>query len=237
MQTLLLRLSAPMQSWGDESDFEYRRTRREPSKSGVIGMVASAMGRSRDEDIKDLCSLRFGVRVDREGDDINRYDFQTTHAAKSKNGKYIKLKNGEYENEEKSTVLAYRYYLYDAAFLVGLEGDDDVIQRVKEALCAPMWPIFLGRRSCPPAGQVVLAIRNVPLEQALREEPLLDNAMPSNGMVRYLIESDAEEGTYFQRDNPASYAPEKRIFDLRKVNEFYASLPGPHIEHDPFSVL
>ncbi len=237
MKTLLLRLSAPMQAWGDESSFEYRRTRREPTKSGVIGMIASAMGRKRTEDLSDLYALRFGVRADREGEDTSRYDFQISRVAKKKNGKYIPLKDGEYEIEEKSTVLTYRYYLYDAAFLVGLEGDDDLILRAEKALRAPAWPLFLGRRSCPPAGQVVLGIRDLPLEQALKEEPLLDNAVPQNGSLRFLIENGMEGGSYYQKDDPVSFDQRKRMFSLRKVNEFFVAVTNPLPEHDPFSVL
>ena len=43
MSTLLLRLAGPMQSWGTDSKFDIRRTGREPSKSGVIGLVAAAL--------------------------------------------------------------------------------------------------------------------------------------------------------------------------------------------------
>ena len=237
MKTLLLRLSAPMQAWGDESSFEYRRTRREPTKSGVIGMIASAMGRARTEDISDLYAFRFGVRADREGKDSSRYDFQISRVAKKKNGKYIPLKDGEYETEEKSTVLTYRYYLNDAAFLVGLEGKDEMVMQAEKALRAPAWPLFLGRRSCPPAGQVVLGIRDLPLENALKEEPIFENATPQNGTLRFLIEKGTEGGTYYQRDNPVSFDQRKRMFSLRKTNEFYATVTGPASEHDPFSVL
>ena len=47
MSTLLLRLAGPMQSWGTDSKFDERRTGREPSKSGVIGLVAAALGIAR----------------------------------------------------------------------------------------------------------------------------------------------------------------------------------------------
>ena len=53
MAVLLLRLAAPMQSWGtDDSKYETRKTEREPSKSGVIGMLAAALGYKRDESEK-----------------------------------------------------------------------------------------------------------------------------------------------------------------------------------------
>ena len=54
MPVLLLRLAAPLQSWGVESKFDTRRTLGYPTKSGVIGLVASAMGRERTEPLDDL---------------------------------------------------------------------------------------------------------------------------------------------------------------------------------------
>lgn len=46
MGTLLLKLAGPLQAWGVESKFDERRTLNFPTKSGVIGMVAAALGRS-----------------------------------------------------------------------------------------------------------------------------------------------------------------------------------------------
>ena len=45
--TLLLRLAGPMQSWGLESRFDQRDTGREPSKSGVLGLICAALGKPR----------------------------------------------------------------------------------------------------------------------------------------------------------------------------------------------
>ena len=66
MSTLLLRLAGPMQSWGTDSKFDVRRTGREPSKSGVIGLVAAALGIARQDRqaLQTLNDLRFGVRVE-----------------------------------------------------------------------------------------------------------------------------------------------------------------------------
>ena len=50
MATLLLRLAAPMQSWGDESKYDIRQTGKAPSKSGVIGLLAAALGLRRDSE-------------------------------------------------------------------------------------------------------------------------------------------------------------------------------------------
>ena len=76
MTTLLIRLAGPLQSWGGESKFEKRATEKMPSKSGVIGLAAAAIGRRRNESIEDIAALRFGSRTDRAG--ARLCDFQTT---------------------------------------------------------------------------------------------------------------------------------------------------------------
>ena len=103
MATLLLRLAAPLQSWGSDSKFETRKTDREPTKSGVVGLLAAALGLRRDdtEGLARLNGLRFAVRADQEGSLL--VDF---HTAKSRDTSYV----------------TYRHYLQDAVFLAGIES-------------------------------------------------------------------------------------------------------------------
>ena len=75
MTVLLLRLAGPLQSWGVKSRFTVRATELAPTKSGIIGMLAAAVGRRRTDPIEDLLSLRFGVRKDQPGRVIR--DFHT----------------------------------------------------------------------------------------------------------------------------------------------------------------
>ena len=135
MATLLLRLAAPLQAWGADSKFETRKTNREPTKSGVIGLLAAALGLRRDESegLARLTGLRFGVRVEREGQLLVDY-----HTAKTQ--------------DEKNSYVTYRHYLQDAVFLAGLESEDAaLLQQLQDALQHPAFPLYLGRRSCPPA--------------------------------------------------------------------------------------
>ena len=68
MNVLLLRLCGPMQSWGVQSRFSVRDTGLEPSKSGVVGLLAAALGRPRDARTSPTWpALRMAVRVDAEG--------------------------------------------------------------------------------------------------------------------------------------------------------------------------
>ena len=156
MSVLLLALSGPLQSWGDSSRFTVRNTGREPSKSGVLGLVASALGRSREASLEDLCSLEFGVRVDQPGEMIR--DFQTEHLAPG--GDSLPLSN--------------RYYLADAKFLVALGGDSALLAEIERALLHPKWPLFLGRRSCPPDAPLLHHAKKGPYDDiriALKTEP------------------------------------------------------------------
>lgn len=83
--TLLIRLEAFLQSWGNRSPYNDRDTLTRPTKSGVIGLLAAADGHDRDEHREDgddflplaeLAALRFGVRADRPGH--LTCDFQTS---------------------------------------------------------------------------------------------------------------------------------------------------------------
>ena len=86
MATLLLRLVGPMQSWGTTSRFDDRDTAKEPSKSGVLGLVAAALGIDRENwvELEPLCHLCMGVRHDRPG--VPKRDYQTAQRVISADG-------------------------------------------------------------------------------------------------------------------------------------------------------
>ncbi|MFD8915659.1 type I-E CRISPR-associated protein Cas5/CasD [Streptomyces sp. NPDC059575] len=76
---LLIRLAAPLQSWGTISRFSRRDTHSRPTKSGVIGLCAAALGHDRADDLTqlvadtDLTTVRFGVRADHPGTPVRDY--------------------------------------------------------------------------------------------------------------------------------------------------------------------
>jgi CRISPR-associated protein Cas5/CasD subtype I-E len=149
--TLFLRLEGPMQAWGDNSKFVIRRTMEAPTKSGVIGLVCCAMGLSRQtasERLPELNGLAMGVRIDRPG--TRWWDYHTVGA-----GIGLLTAKGDLKTGAQGTLITRREYLCDASFFVGLQGGSELIQRVKDALENPKWPLFLGRKCCPPAVPVV----------------------------------------------------------------------------------
>lgn len=184
MPTLLMQLVGPMQSWGTTSRFDERDSQLEPSKSGVLGLICAALGRDRAEPVADLASLRMGVRVDQEG--VLMRDYQTATG--------VMLASGKPDHHR--TVVSPRYYLADAAFLVGLEGDRGILEAVARALQSPVWPLALGRKSFPPSRPVWLpeGMTEKGLEDALRQAPSI--ASPAREhvgqSVRLLLEHPSD---------------------------------------------
>lgn len=213
MNTLLLRLCAPMQSWGTQSRFTVRDTGFEPSKSGVLGLLCAALGIDREDDdgLQPLTLLRMGVRVDREG--ALRMDYHTAKDVRMANGKI------------KETELSSRYYLADAAFLVGLESNDlPLLEHIQAALQKPRWALFLGRKAFVPSEPVWLedGLRTGETpEHALEYYPCL--RPPENDKLRLVLED--KSGAIVRSDQPLSFSRERRKFTPRRVSVTFVPAP------------
>ncbi|WP_393096715.1 type I-E CRISPR-associated protein Cas5/CasD [Streptomyces sp. LN325] len=232
---LVLRLAGPLQSWGASSRFTRRTTESAPTKSGVIGLLAAAAGIDRDDDeaLAPLTVLRFGVRIDQPGTRIR--DFHTAHHAVT----------------GKSMPLSERFYLADAVFVAALEGDHTLLTRLHTALRTPLYPPFLGRRSCPPAGPVDLALHaDARLENTLRDVPWQASAWyrrrhrhspPHRLTVLREKTTDDTSPADTLRDQPLSFSAAHRRHALRSIVTEQVPLPADRpdlpVEHDPFAAL
>ncbi len=214
MNTLLIRLCAPMQSWGTQSRFTVRDTGFEPSKSGVLGLLCAALGIDREDDdgLQPLTTLRMGVRVDKEG--ALRVDYHTAKNVLTSNGKI------------KDTELSTRYYLADACFLVGLESEDlALLERIQAALKAPVWALFLGRKAFVPSEPVWLPDglqQGKDLETALKQYPPL--RPPQKDKLRLVLEDNS--GAIVRSDQPLSFG--QRKFAPRRVRVDFIPTPVEH---------
>lgn len=239
MPTLLLRLAGPMQSWGTTSRFDQRDTGKEPSKSGVIGLLAAALGIDRENwtYLEPLTTLAMGVRHDRPG--VPKYDYQTagqgTDDLVSPDGKVQKrsriiLASGKHPSGDHlgEGVQSWRHYLADAVFLVGLEGlDRALLERTHAALNDPVWPLALGRKSYVPSEPVWLdgGVVDAPLLDALAAWPWLAaprkwEAVPESLLVS--LESQDGAGA-LRMDQPLSSFAVRR-FGARHVHSTWVDL-------------
>lgn len=151
--TLFLRLEGALQSWGERGRWSIRDTAPEPTKSGVIGLVACALGIGEDAPIKSLSeTVEMGVRVDKPG--VRLTDYHTIGGGADKPMLLTAQGKPKKSSGNPHTEISYRDYLCDASFLVALRGATAVITQIADAIQNPMWPIYLGRKSCPPSRPV-----------------------------------------------------------------------------------
>jgi CRISPR system Cascade subunit CasD len=215
--TLFLRLEGPLQSWGERGRWSIRDTASEPTKSGVVGLLACALGLSADDDLRDLSrSIRIGIRCDRAGSVLRDYH-TVVGGVMSAEGK-IKINASTKEPE---TVVSERYYLSDASFLVAVQAEPSVVFRLCEALQDPIWPFFLGRKSCPPSNQIFEGEGDFPsLEDALKAMPVLLRKYDGSKEIRLRTILECEPGdrsAIRRRDEIASHT--HRTFSPRYVFE------------------
>ncbi|MFB7297394.1 type I-E CRISPR-associated protein Cas5/CasD [Streptomyces rubiginosohelvolus] len=248
---LLLRLAGPLQSWGLHSHFNERDTAAFPTRSGVIGMLASALGRRRGQPIDDLTALHLTVRTDRPG--VRLRDLHTVGGGLP--GKAtVTTAEGKKRPGDTGTLLTHRYYLADAAFTVALTVPQPttehhaLLDRCANALRNPQWPLHLGRRSCPPEGPLLLgqsddalhhlihlplaarppraqAMAGTPVE-FLADRPLTDLPAPA-----HTVSETHEDGTHPSgelNDQPVNYHPSQRAYRARPL--YRRTLLLPHTQ-------
>ena len=140
-----------------------------------------------------------GMRVDCEGSLLRDW-----HVAGV--GGYLRA-SGTVERE--NVIPSTRYYLADARFLVGLEGEDaDLLARLHAALRDPVWPLFLGRKACVPGEPVWLDDGLRPdqdLLDALQDYPWLGSD-PKRYPARVRLVLEDADGPEVRPDQPLSFA-------------------------------
>lgn len=229
---LILRLEGPMQSWGLRGKWVVRDSGDLPSKSGIVGMIGCALGyRRNDPRLVDEIERQIRMAVREENPGIRVKDFHTIQ------GVFIRadgVRKGS--KDDPYTEVSYRTYLQDASFLVVIEGPDALIRKIHDALEDPRWPIYLGRKSCPPTRPVVEEITQQyeSLSDAIRKYPwsastleIRMTTLRKNDDLKpqrlHCVVEDAS-GKHTQTDrmeiNPA------RMYGIRHVEEFDIAMPS-----------
>ncbi|WP_328508338.1 type I-E CRISPR-associated protein Cas5/CasD [Streptomyces mirabilis] len=161
MNGFLLRLAAPLVSFGEHAAFHYRDTLPFPTRSALIGLFAAADGRPREEALTPdpdthkipYTDLEFTVRIDRPGH--RHTDYHTAGGGRShKQG--LRTSAGDYRPQTKSTLISRRVYLADAVFTLAVQGPDPLLEHLIQRLEQPVFGPYLGWRACIPDEPLVL---------------------------------------------------------------------------------
>lgn len=227
--TLILRLTGPMMSAGTQGRFRIRETEQEPSKSMVVGLVCAAMGKPRIEveqdgfpTIRQISDLQMIVLVIKEGHPL--IDFHTaenilssSHDRKSKT-----------LNVSKHPATSYRHYLTDVDFLVALQGDYALLEKIKAAFFDPVWILALGRRCCPLSAPVNLKnnLRNGDDAITIVKDVALENGIIRGKNRLFRIVMEDRSGDELRRDVPVDF--DKRIFVTRRVKTIFSEIGQEH---------
>lgn len=219
-----------MQAWGASSRFTRRDTLPHPTKSGILGMMAAAMGIDKfaDAEAKKLAPLQALRLCTYAVPKLNRWkkplpvgrlqDFHTIGGGYDK--KHIlhvpKRASGTHNL---NTVITRRDYLTDARFLVTLSGKEQILQDIATAIQTPIWGTWLGRKCCIPATPIQPTIdtdRNRAAQLIFEKAKIPFQALENYD--RYL-EKDSPE-SFLQLDQPVAYAT--REYQSRPVRHLLA---------------
>ncbi|MGH1448103.1 MAG: type I-E CRISPR-associated protein Cas5/CasD [Pseudomonadaceae bacterium] len=224
---LLLWLEAPMQAWGHDSKFGRRDSLDFPTKSGVLGLICCARGAAGEQSDwlhawadRDLQVTAY-VSADRKGQPLLRLpllrDFHMVGSGYDDRDPWSTLLIPKTSEGKKAvgggSKMTYRYYLQDMAFAVVLQGPQDELQALADALQNPVWDLYLGRKTCVPTEFVCQGV-HADLDQAMQRASELAEEKSRHAVFRVLQgEHDGEVLTL--NDVPLQFGEHKRYRDRR----------------------
>jgi CRISPR system Cascade subunit CasD len=222
---LAFLLDGPLQSWGTASRFQRRGTGAHPSKSGVLGLIAAALGINKHapdeaERLRPLAALRLTTcRIPRPHQPLARRltDYHTVgggYDATTPAGKLStprKASGGSF-----GTVVTQHEYLTEAVFAAILEGPCAELERIARALEDPVWGVWLGRKCCVPAVPVLSVLEN-DAASALKAS-LIKAGLPPGRLVDFDRHTDFEpaKGKGTSQDGTDTFADTPLNFGVRR---------------------
>ncbi len=237
---LLLWFEAPLQSWGSDSKFGRRDTQIFPTKSGVLGLVCSALGAGGEQRalLAEFAPLsqtvisfvpyepKAGSAMKQDREPLLR-DFHMVGSGYDKQDPWESLLTPK-TSEGKPAVgggskMTYRYYLQDAAFAVVLEVPSEKADTIASALQNPAWSIYLGRKNCTPTdfvyrGKFDSEVHAIEHARAVANpKSRMEDFRVVHGV---LSEGEADE-VFTLNDVPVQFGEDKRYSD-RQVSLIHA---------------
>jgi len=235
---LAFRLYGPMSAWGDIAVGETRPSYIHPSKSAVMGMIAAALGITRDKesDHKRLADdYGFAVQTLSFGTPLTDYHTaQVPPSGTGKNRKIFSTRKDELAapRDELKTILSRRDYRMDSLFIATLwirnSPPYKPLKDIKEKLKKPDYTLYLGRKSCPlalPLEPQIVTANNMREAFSLAKFKCYPGELGAVNCRRDFFWEDSDDAgmelqdVFIRRDVPLSR--KRWQFDTRK--EYHAS--------------
>ncbi len=173
---LVFTLHASLAAFGGVAVGERRPGWDRPGRSAVFGLIAGALGIDRAEEAKQIALDRgygLAIRTDAAGRMLT--DYHTAQVPPSeRRRRRLPTRAAELAEATLETVLTRREYRSDALHLIALWERAEAphtLERLAEALQAPFYTPYIGRKSCPlalPLAPLVIEKNDVPAAFAAR---------------------------------------------------------------------
>lgn len=184
---LLMRLYGPLASWGEIAVGEVRHSAVHPSRSALLGLLGAALGIERDDDAGQQALIqgyRFGIKLECVGSPMR--DYHTVQRGVAARKVRFRTRRQELLASKVDTILSGREYRCDSLAVVAIEameGAPHSLAELQAALRQPRFPLYLGRKSCPPA---------LPLAPSLVQAGTLREALDMDGQTSLLALLDRD---------------------------------------------
>jgi CRISPR system Cascade subunit CasD len=217
---LTFTLYGPLAAWGDIAVGQERPGTPHPSRSALLGLVAAALGLTRDNPEQTRLNACYGTGVCLEAAGLPLRDYHTSQvpSASALKQALAHTRRDELLRGGLNTILSSREYACDSVSRVALwarSGAPWTIDELVAALEHPRFPLYLGRKSCPPS---------LPLQPRKIVAAGLDGAFAAisdcaaeflgnklfDSHTQYFWDTDAEPGTLAEslvltrRDQPTN---------------------------------
>jgi CRISPR system Cascade subunit CasD len=154
---LLFTIYAPLASWGEIAVGEARGSWDRPSRSAVLGLIAAALGITReDQDSHDALDEGYGVavRLDAPGTPMVDYHTAQTAGVSDVKRRGAVTRKEVLDVDEPFTMLSRREYRQDAVATVAVwvregarEKEHWGLAALADALCTPVFTLYAGRKA------------------------------------------------------------------------------------------
>lgn len=157
MEHLVMRLTAPLASWGEPAVGEFRPTATWPGESSILGLLGAALGLEREDAAKQISlqqSFRFAVGVVSEGDLLRDYHTAQTPSRSDMKNRPHRTRKDELSipKPDLNTILSTRDYRQNGSWLIAVIRTPDALWTLQQLVAAiefPRFVLYLGRKSCP----------------------------------------------------------------------------------------
>ncbi|OCQ53813.1 CRISPR system Cascade subunit CasD [Photorhabdus australis subsp. thailandensis] len=203
---LVFRLYGPMASWGQPAVGGERPTGLYPSRSAILGLLGAALGIRRDNE-SELAKLQKSVliAIKQTIPGFFMRDYHTTQVPTHDNHVTHCSRKSELSADKLNTILSNRDYCCDGIWIVAIsltKHASFTLEQLRDALFKPVFVLYLGRKSCPPAlplcpklieSSTLKAALDTPFPPLTHSDKEDKSWLGANGFVTYFWEGDKDE--------------------------------------------